>query len=337
MIEAGYVSKQKHPTADLFIYNYTHRCQFDGAWTEETTQCRGLIADSKGNVVARPFRKFFNLSELTTIPEIDFDVYEKMDGSLGILYWHGDIPVLATRGSFVSEQAVRGSQILRNIMRGWEMSIIDKAYTYLFEIIYPENRIVVDYHGAERLVLLAKIHTETGIEGEINEEERRAFEVAKHYPGIQLVEQLKDYESENKEGFVIRWKNGVRAKVKFEEYVRLHRLVTGVNARRIWEILQTGGDTKELIDRVPDEFYKFVKETIARLMDQQSKITLEAFNEAERVKGWERKKAAAHIMKKHKDISSVIFCLLDNKPARANELVWKMIKPKHETPFKQEV
>ena len=105
--------------------------------------CRGLVLDSDGNVVAKPFKKFFNLEELTPgqIPNEPFEVFEKMDGSLGILFNYKGEWILATKGSFISEQAVKGMQILKK----YKYERLLEGYTYLFEIIYSENRIVCQY------------------------------------------------------------------------------------------------------------------------------------------------------------------------------------------------
>ena len=86
---------------DLLIWNYTPRVQFGKHWTEETLMARGLITDLEGNVVARPFKKFFNLGEHQgDLPIEEFNVTEKLDGSLGIVYKRDGIPYLATRGRF---------------------------------------------------------------------------------------------------------------------------------------------------------------------------------------------------------------------------------------------
>ncbi len=87
--------------------------------------------------------KHYHLPSL--LKSSNFDVYEKMDGSLGILYWIDDKPFLATRGAFESEQAIKGTELLR---KHQNLNKLNRNYTYLFEIIYPSNRIVVDY-GAE--------------------------------------------------------------------------------------------------------------------------------------------------------------------------------------------
>ena len=62
LVDRKYISVQKHETADLLIWNYSQRCQFERYWTPETRMARGLITDSKGNIIARPFSKFFNYS-----------------------------------------------------------------------------------------------------------------------------------------------------------------------------------------------------------------------------------------------------------------------------------
>lgn len=86
----GLLHKQLHPTKDLTIWNYTPKVQYEKLWDDITIQCRGLVTNSKGNVIARPFKKFFNYEELNPkdIPDEYYDVYEKMDGSLGILFYY---------------------------------------------------------------------------------------------------------------------------------------------------------------------------------------------------------------------------------------------------------
>src|SRR3972149_3073306 len=116
LVQQKYLSVQKHDKVDLLIWNYTPKAQFSRYWTDETMMARGLITDLEGNVIARPFRKFFNYSEhtgedskLPSLPMETFEVFDKLDGSLGILYWRGETPYIATRGSFSSDQAIRGT------------------------------------------------------------------------------------------------------------------------------------------------------------------------------------------------------------------------------------
>lgn len=137
-VDAGLVSCRKHPTDELWILNYTPECQFSKSWSDVTLRCRGLIVDAEGTVVARPFRKFFNLSEHDSpeLPDVPygspFTAYEKMDGSLGVIFHYNNKWQIATRGSFESEQAKEGQKMLDDM----DTSGMDKTMTYLVEIIY---------------------------------------------------------------------------------------------------------------------------------------------------------------------------------------------------------
>ena len=337
MIDEKYISVQKHPTEDLYIYNYTQKAQFDRMWNEATMACRGLIMNGKGEIIARPFKKFFNYGEYTgEIPSGEFEITEKMDGSLGILYWIGTTPYIATRGSFMSEQAIKGSKMIQQIYADNSTLMFDPAYTYLFEIIYPENRIVVDYKGWSGLVLLSMVHTKTGVEVRHRDISwyERYFDVVKRYEGKDI-NTLKDLAQPNKEGFVVQYENGFRLKVKFDEYVRLHRLVTGLNARHIWENLMEGNGIEEMIDHVPDEFYEWVKNTASRIEARYKEIkAISSLISIQSRKYPTRKEKAEFIMQVAK-FPSIVFLMLDGR--EYSKSIWKIIKPAHEVPFKKEI
>lgn len=213
MIEEKFVSVQKHPEADLYIYNYTQKAQYSQEWNEITLQCRGLIMDSEYNIIQRPFKKFFNIDEHDPkdIPHYNFEVYTKMDGSLGILYWIGETPYIATRGSFESDQAIHATNILHSKYKNI-FNKIDRSRTYLFEIIYPENRIVVNYGWMDDLVLLAILDTQSGTDIPL---EDIGFSLVTKYDGIRDIQQLREIQEENAEGFVIKFLNGFRVKLYF--------------------------------------------------------------------------------------------------------------------------
>jgi hypothetical protein len=50
-------------------------------------------------------------------------------------------------------------------------------------------------------------------------------------------------------------------KIKGSEYVRLHKILTNISNRHIWECLKDKKPLDEIIEKVPDEFYNWVKET----------------------------------------------------------------------------
>lgn len=329
LVQSGYITERVHPEQELFIYNYTAKTQYEHYWTPETLMCRGLITNADGKVVAKPFEKFFNVQEHQgTIPLEPFTVTAKMDGSLGILYFADGRPAIATRGSFTSEQAARANSILQR----YQEFAFHPEYTYLFEIVYPENRIVVDYGAMEELILLAVIHTETGNELDIHTRSW-PFPVVQHYDGIDDIAQLQELQEDNAEGFVIRFESGLRLKMKFEEYKRLHRLLTGINIKTVWEMLRDNQSFDDLLTRVPDEFYLWLDTACNDLSAKFKAIEEQAQSIYTQVKGLPTRKEQAAIITKTA-YPAPVFSMLDGKDYR--ETIWKMVKPSIDRTFRKD-
>jgi len=332
----GLLLKQTHPNYDLTIWNYSPKVQYDRLWDDITIQCRGLVTNSEGKIIARPFKKFFNYEEHSPedIPNEEFVVYEKLDGSLGILFNYQNEWILATRGSFTSPQAIKGKEILsKHDISAWR-----KDNTYLFEIIYPENRIVVDYGDEEKLVVIGGIHTETGEEipdSGLFWTQDSGFEIVLTYKtwgeGYDI---LKEEISKDKEGYVIRFKNGFRMKVKGEEYKRLHRILTNISNRDIWEYLKEGKPFDEILDKVPDEFYNWVKDTARDLTVKFEDIDDEYNNIFNSIFSLiETKKEFAEKAKQYPH-SSLLFAMYDGK--QTHKIIWKLLYPNYSKPFKKD-
>jgi RNA ligase len=391
--ENGLLHKQTHPTLDLTIWNYSPKVQYEKLWDDITLQCRGLVTNSKGEVVARPFKKFFNYEEHKPedIPNENYIVYEKMDGSLGILFYYeyelsderryniwfnnnyetgmerffdsNNLPdfddpyyeptpktkgewILATRGSFTSPQAIKGKEILD---RKYDVSSLRKDNTYLFEIIYPENRIVVDYKGEEKLVLLGAIHTETSNEvpdSSLFFTQESGFELVTIYKtwgeGYDL---LKEEISKDREGYVIRFKSGFRMKIKGDEYVRLHKILTNISNRDIWEYLKDNRPFDELLDRVPDEFNNWVKTTVRdlkyscfQLRERAGKLH-DGFRYGkfgDRDPEPSKKEFAEFVMKQQEVLHAIMFAMWDRNNEKVDSIIWKIVKPEYSKPFKND-
>jgi RNA ligase len=336
----GLLLKQTHPTLDLTIWNYSSKVQYERLWDNITTQCRGLVTNSKGDIIARPFKKFFNYEEHKPeeIPNEQFEVYEKMDGSLGILFNYKGEWIMATRGSFTSPQALMGKYIL-DIK--YNTSQLLENYTYLVEIIYPENRIVCDYGNEEKLVLLAIIRTETGEELSYdllcNESNITEIPLVTLYKTSgKGYDFLKEEISKDKEGYVIRFKGGFRMKVKGDEYKRLHRILTNISNRDIWEYLKENKPFDEILDKVPDEFYNWVKETKELILNNFKKIEEEnkwIFKVIMRANGVNDRKIFASYASKHKH-PSILFSMYDNR--KYEQIIWKLVYPNYSKPFKKD-
>jgi RNA ligase len=284
--ELGYISKREHPTEPLSILNYTDKAQLADAdfWAAHPalSHCRGLIYNSYTNeIVARPFRKFWNHNQ-PAADKIDLKerVYatDKVDGSLGIMYREpsGDLAI-ATRGSFTSDQALHATHLLRT---KYQMSLAGprdprERYhaaddeTFLFEIVYPENRIVLDYHGADELILLGSVEIDSGY---VSLPAAASIHLdwtgwtAQTFGYNTLGDALAAAPRPNAEGFVIATRGGEKmVKIKQEDYVRLHKIIFGLTEKSIWRALVAGDSLDSLLEPLPDEFHAWVREVYGRL------------------------------------------------------------------------
>jgi len=334
---SGLVTVRPHNTLPLRIVNYTPQAQYSRAWTPELLQCRGLIFDHEWNLVARPFPKFFNYEEhigdepvAGPLPSGFFTATDKLDGSLGILWrWNGHVGI-ATRGSFHSEQAEEGSKMLRDQYTARDIAAFGEC-THLFEIIYPANRIVVDYGGLRKLAYLGSINKATGADewhGEV-------------FGGEAAVQMTLDelmVPRKNAEGYVLRYENGQRVKIKHEEYVNLHRIVTGLSTTSIWEHLSSGGSIKDLLDPLPDEWMKWAEKEAIEMIESHNDVLMEAtthYSDIVRMleaAGDTSRKEFALLAKAESYNPSLLFMLLDGNMDRLNEAAWKAVKPERKTP-----
>jgi hypothetical protein len=341
-IEEGWIEFQDHPSLPLRIYNYSRNCQFEEYWDNLTLMCRGLVLDYEGNIIARPFRKFFNLEEGKHTPTSNFEVYDKLDGSLGIIFYYQGEWIVATRGSFTSEQSIKAKEIFNKYVQEYGDENLNVNLTYLVEILYQTNRIVVDYGDDEKLVLL-------GITDKYGETHHSHFEhlwfhkdlIVKKYDGISNYEEIKTtMYKDNAEGFVVRFDNGDRCKIKFNEYVRLHRLLTNFSNVDIWESLKNGDNVEEILKDVPDEFDNWVRTTIRDLKYNYFQISEycgkvhDGFRYGkynDRDPEPTKKEYAEYVKQFKKPLQSVMFSMWEKKSY--DHIIWRLIRPTYSKPF----
>ena len=275
---------------NLVLYNYNNHCVFEHEWNDATRIARGLVLDIiNKKIVALPFPKFFNEGWEHYAYGLDHGkfnengFFEKMDGSCGVIYYHNGDWQVNTRGSFDSDQAIWAKNYLdKNIKK----DVLSKNITYIVEIIYNQNKIVVDYKGKEGLVLIGGYNNISMNEefkyyiSLISKATSGGFLYPKQYRFKSLEEAKEATNSfdKNQEGFVYRCQNGIRCKIKGAEYCRVHSLISHHSPLFLWRCFMEDGLDK-CIERkkdLPEEFwleydiwlgimvknYKFIKKSI---------------------------------------------------------------------------
>lgn len=245
-VKLGKFSVEKHPKSDIYIYGYTqiNNNNYNTIkWDETSINLRGLILDSQGNVLARSFQKFFTFkkylsnntillseNQIKDVNNKSFRIFEKVDGTLTVLYWLNEIPYLATQRSFKSAKAKKATQILHE-KYAHTFDKLDKTKTYIFEAIYSETKVLVDYGNEEKLYLLGILDNKTGKDYELID---IGFPLAKEYTKklnkIKGLDELQKLNLNNMEGFVLKYEDGSRIKIKFPWYEKSHRVFNQIIA-----------------------------------------------------------------------------------------------------------
>lgn len=328
--EFGHV-KATSNGGDLLIFSYTNAAQYAGKWNWFERVSRGLIINRKtGEIVARPFDKFFNWGEggRKRIKGV-VGAYEKMDGSLGISYAADFQTKISTRGSFDSDQALWATQKLKMHMP-FGQHPTDNRYTMLFEIIYPGNRIIVDYGKDEQLCLLAMRDRENGAylsQKTVNDYAKKyGFPVPRIYDfGVDyLLNEAKTIPA-SQEGWVILYKDGSRLKIKGDRYKELHKAVAGLSYKNTIEVMKSC-QLRALKETIPDEFMGDLLRWEKEIRERRAEILWEcalAFDDAPKDT---RKEFAIWVMENKKEYSSLLFKMMDGVNIDSTSLAYDMIE-----------
>lgn len=335
---------------EIVVYNYTNDSHYAQNWNDITNSARGLIVNTEtGEILGRPFTKFFNNDDPN--PHNRFprtgriEVMDKKDGSMGVLYPRPDGTMgVSTRGSTNSEQARHATKVYNERYAGtWNPN---PDHTYMYEVIYPQNQIVLDYGDMDDIVMLGAIDKKTGASVEWDEIEKTGWKgpVVEKYEYASFTDVINDAKigGDNREGFVVHFRDhDKRVKLKFEEYLKLHKTMFALSPLRVWESLEKGEDVKKWASSVPDEFYADIDKTATELRGKYDAHKSEAYNLHKEITGslpagYSRKDLAMKIKdygKKHPmfsqgDIMSVVSAIENkNEHITFQKMFWKKIRP----------
>jgi len=358
-LNGGLVTQAEHKEFPLLLFTYSRKAVHEDKWDSVTSKCRGIIINRETDeIIARPFEKFHNYgsshgegTENAGHPDLKAkpSVMEKLDGFMCTLYrWQGQ-EYIASKGSFHSIHAKWATvEYRKSGEHFWPV-----GFTPIFEGLCRDLRIVVDYGDRQGLVLLGLVNIETG--------EELIPEVLAHWARINGMESAREFDktildaledtlvanSGTEEGYVLTWYRAgttpFRLKVKFQEYLRLHRMVTGVSPKRIWEVLATPefrAELDEFLGKSTPWFSKFVTKWIKVLQGEHTRLQIgatEAYlraRETVRVKvgqtpyenmGAERKAWALEFLRdENKEFAPILFAMLDGKDI--NKVIWKQVR-----------
>lgn len=354
-IANGYVRKTLHPTLPLAILNYTEKAAFDRHWTPVTRRCRGLIyRQATGQVIASGPAKFFNYGESSAVQyplDTPVRVVPKEDGSLGIGWhyedgtgdWHWGI---STRGSFTSEQAEHATLLVKmnehdnghyEYMSGALEQYSHRDETYICEIVYPTNKIVLDYKGADKVIPLGSVDNKTGLIV------WRPFDFnGWDYEITTLADALMLPIPEGKEGYVLDVLNDKgevidHLKLKGDWYKMMHAAIFGLTEKRVWEAWSM--DASEFFEELPDELQPWALAVADRLDEEYSALSAEinvAYDkifEQVYLTGLERKEFAIAVMKDYAHLSGALFACYDGDDAKKTAWIDNKVKPTKHVPF----
>jgi len=341
LAEEGYLRRVVSPCGRLVLYNYSDKCVFDKKWNKYTLNARGTVYElNTGKIVAKAFPKFFNFSELPVsksrnlAKQTNFTTIEKVDGSLGVVYFYDGSWRINTRGSFTSDQAIEGAEILKK----YNLFHLNTDITYLVEIIYPENKIIVDYGSCRALALLGAYNKITGLEADESflreTSDKVNMWIPKRYVFNSIDELIADQERlpSTEEGFVVRFSSGERVKFKSLEYLKIARLLSHLTPLHLWEHMSLGIVNKQVLMELPEEFRPEIDGVVNELQREYNRLKEEIFAEStkiiEETKSADNQKKAIGLMKKELKHSSCIFSILDEQQHRIDDYIMKQIRPK---------
>lgn len=313
----------------FMLLTYTNEAQYSGDFTEIEKACRGLVVNgSTGEIAALPMPKFFNLGEpqCPPLPDEPYEVWEKVDGSLGVFWYDGNSWRCNTRGSFDNDYT-------RFALDWWQEHVNDskipRHWTVMVEICFDDDEMNRAVQHREGLYLIAVRDNYSGIDLSLWSH----GDVYKYLPHPDLphaskvllsVEQLvqRQKEAEGTEGWVIRFESGLRVKVKTLWYVRLFRAVQQLTPKNIRELMIEAGNS--WLNQFPDDLRPQALEIYHSITHQFNKelgAVLSAYREVVRIEN--RKDYAIAVIENYKPISHWLFKLRDGK-FNAGELLAKM-------------
>ena len=339
-----YVEKgllRKIEDEDLVQYNYSERTNNEGLWDEITMFNRGNIYEKKtGNLIAKAMPKFMNLGQLPEekqkelILKPQFNLTEKMDGCLGILYKYKGQIRCNSRGGFDNYVTDKIKELLPKYVM---LSKMLEHNTLNVEVISPQTKIICDYGDEENLYLITGYSHNDEI-GEFNYKELCLMAQIMRMPVVKEYhmswESLIKWQEEadwKHEGYVVRFPNNERVKIKSKDYLNVAKFKAGLSKRSIWQYmrkdLEQGTNLLQtyLESGVPDEFANIAKGYVQEIKDEMEQHSKLAHEEYEKTKDIPKRELYKYYNENPNTYQHCNYALHDGKSIDRNLI--KMVEP----------
>ena len=233
--------------------------------------CRGIIFEvATGKIVANTFPRFPNFGEVKEdVVSLQLEkVVEKLDGTCMVLYHYNNKWYPTTLGSMGKWE---NQHILIEAMNMLPLELLDKNYTYIFEVVGNTNCHVTKYNFDLLPVFLAKVETQTG-ETFWAHQLDYPFEMPRTYNySLEELFSLVSKDSENKfEGWVLHLSKNKIVKLKTESFILGFWAKNDFSAKKVLRELSekdlnsilTAEQKHKFANNFEDEFYDKVVEIL---------------------------------------------------------------------------
>lgn len=294
-------------------------------------ECRGLIFYPNGDLMSRPFHKFFNVNEKeeTQINRIDLSqphvIMEKLDGSMirpvvidGQLRLGTKMGVTEVAMNAEVWLAARGDNV-----KSWLWMCIENGVTPIFEWTSRKNQIVIDY-DVDNLILTACRRNLTGEYFLPNVDDGCPFDIVPTYGSVSG--NLADYiararEMEGREGDIIRFADGHMLKIKNDWYVRIHKTMDNIRFDRHIVDLILNEELDDAVSMLPVKEHQRVRDFERRFWQafQRTEHSIEVlYKKAVTDYAGDRKAIATRFVPllEDKNVAPFIFRMLDGHGIR---------------------
>ena len=343
LVNARKIRRKWHKTyKHLAIYKY--KGGFDFFHHEDAKfvkWCRGLVYDHREDrVVACPMPKFHNHFEYpeSELQEIltsgHYYVTKKVDGSC-VLAWHylGQWH-FSTLFGINSNQAQKARSLLERI--GNIDDLLNQKRTYIFEVVYPQNRIVLNYGLEESLTYITEFDPETG-----HEFRTKDFKVSGH--GFECSGQSNEDIAINDlstfvqsgtgvEGYVVTIERpdadyDIRIKFKTQWYFNRSWFYSRIQVDGLVKTLSKRVASGDPMPQIP-EFEGEIKSVCHAVESLQEAIFLAA-SKFQHLPTREEQEGTILTVDLHDHLQQALIDALNGKDERAKLHVWKSLEEEH--------